>query len=154
MDKSILIQYSDALARVKLLREHLGKKQRQLDRIGQHGYVVSDSVTLGKRGKKPLGTIRITGYPVSESQRASKEYEKQYENLMKEEQGLLDLQTMVEEYISGIEDIEMRNIMTLYYVEDLPNWVQVAHGMNCLYPKRSYTESSCRQKHDRFLEKF
>lgn len=154
MDKSILMQYADALARVKLLRKLVGKKQRHLDRIVQCGYVVSDSVTLGKRGKKPLGTIRITGYPVPESQRAYKEYEKQYANLMKEEQVLLELQTMAEEYISGIEDVEIRNIMTLYYVEDLPNWVQVAHGMNCLYPKRNYTESSCRQRHDRFLEKF
>ena len=154
MDKQILIQYSDAQARIKLTREHLMKKQKHLNALRETGYLVSDSVSCGKRGKKPLGTVKITGYPIPEAQRASREYEKQYVRLLEEEQELLELQTQVEEYIAGIEDIEIRNIMTLYYVDDL-NWIQVAHRMNGLYSKkrRCYTDSSCRQKHDRFLEK-
>lgn len=155
MDKSILIKYADARARVKLLREQVEKKRCRLERLEQKGIRVSDSVSCGKRGKKSLGTVRITGYPIPEHDRAKREYEKQYANLMREEQELLELQTQVEEYIAGLEDIEIRNIMTLYYVEDM-TWVQVAHGMNRLYPggKRCYTDSSCRQKHDRFLDKF
>ncbi|MTK06523.1 MAG: hypothetical protein F8N38_05470 [Hungatella sp.] len=61
IDKNILIEYSDALARVKILREQLQKKEDHLDRLREHGYVVADTVTKGKRGKKPLGTAVIMG---------------------------------------------------------------------------------------------
>ena len=147
MDKDILVVYADARARIRLVREQTEKKRRRLEKLEQKGVRVSDSVSCGKRGKKSLATVRITGYPVPEHDRAKREYEKQYSNLMREEQELLELQTQVEEYISGLDDIEIRNIMTLYYVEDM-TWIQVAHGMN-----RCYTDSSCRQKHDRFLDK-
>ncbi len=159
IDKDILIEYSDALARVKLLREQLQKKEDHLDRLRERGYVVADTVTKGKRGKKPLGTAVIIGYPVPESQKAARAYEKSYAILMDEEQELLELINQVEKYIAGVDKMEIRNIMTLYYVEGL-NWVQVAHRMNDLYKDqiyrgkmRCYTDSSCRQKHDRFLEK-
>jgi len=159
VDKDILIEYSDALARVKLLREELQKKKDHLDRLKERGYMAADTVTRGKRGKKPLGIVVITGYPIPESQRAARAYEKSCAILMNEEQELLELIVQVEEYIAGIDKVEIRNIMTLYYVEDL-NWVQVAHRMNDLYKDqiyrgkmRCYTDSSCRCKHDRFLEK-
>lgn len=159
INKNILIEYSDALARVKLLREQLTKKEDHLDRLRERGYVVADTVTKGKRGKKPLGTAVIVGYPVPESQKAAKAYERSYAILMDEEQMLLELINQVEEYIAGIDKVEIRNIMTLYYVENM-NWVQVAHRMNDLYKDqiskgkmRCYTEDSCRCKHDRFLEK-
>lgn len=159
IDKNILIEYSDALARVKLLREQLQKKENHLDRLRERGYVVADTVTKGKRGKKPLGTAVIVGYPVPESQKAAKAYERSYAILMDEEQMLLEMINQVEEYIAGIDKVEIRNIMTLYYVENM-NWVQVAHRMNDLYKDqiskgkmRCYTEDSCRCKHDRFLEK-
>ena len=159
IDKEILIEYSDALARVKLLREQLQKKQDHLDRLRERGYVVADTVTRGKRGKKPLGTAVIIGYPFPESRRTAMAYERSYAILMDEEQELLELINQVEDYIAGVDKVEIRNIMTLYYVEGL-NWVQVAHKMNDLYKDqiykgkmRCYTDSSCRQKHDRFLEK-
>lgn len=152
--KSILIQYSDALARVKLLREELEKKQRHLDLLCKKDYLVADTITLGKKGKKPLGTVKITGTPVREFERAVRTYEKSQAILEKEEQGLLELITQVEEYITGIEDVKMRNIMTLYYVNGL-TWIQVAHRMNEIYPnsQRYYTSDSCRQKHDYFFRK-
>jgi len=158
IDKDILIEYSDALVRVKILREQLQKKQDHLDRLRDRG-VVADIVTRGKKGKKPLGALVIMGYPLPESQRAARAYERSYALLMDEEQELLELIGQVEEYIAGVDKVEIRNIMTLYYVENL-NWVQVAHRMNDLYKEqifkgkmRCYTDSSCRQKHDRFLEK-
>lgn len=160
IDKNILIEYSDALARVKLLREQLQKKQDHLDRLRERGYVVADTVTRGKRGKKPLGTAVIIGYPFPESQRTARAYERSYAVLMDEEQSLLELINQVEVYISGIDKVEIRNIMTLYYVEGL-NWVQVAHRMNDLYKDqiykgkmRCYTDDSCRRKHEYYLENF
>ena len=159
IDKEILIEYSDALARVKLLREQLQKKQDHLDRLKEQGYMVADTVTRGKRGKKPLGTAVIVGYPFPESQKASRAYERCYAILMDEEQELLELISQVEEYIAGIDKVEIRNIMTLYYVENM-NWVQVAHRMNDLYKEqifkgkmRCYTDDNCRLKHDYYLGK-
>ena len=158
IDKNILIEYSDALARVKLLREQLQKKEDHLDRLRERGYVVADTVTKGKRGKKPLGTAVIVGYPVPESQRAAKAYERSYAILIDEDQMLLEMINQVEEYIAGIDKVEIRNIMTLYYVENM-NWVQVAHKMNDMYKDqvskgkiRCYTDGSCRRKHDYYLE--
>lgn len=154
MDKEILVMYADARARIKLVREQTERKRRRLENLEQKGIRVSDSVSCGKKGKKPLGTVKITGYPIPEHDRAKREYERQYANLMHEEQNLLELQTQAEEYISGLEDIEMRNIFTLYYVDDM-TWVQVAHGMNRIYQSKSrcYTSDSCRCKHDRFWNK-
>lgn len=159
IDKNILIEYSDALTRVKLLREQLQKKEDHLDRLRERGYVVADTVTKGKRGKKPLGTAVIVGYPIPESQKAAKAYERSYAILMDEEQMLLEMINQVEEYIAGIDKVEIRNIMTLYYVENM-NWVQVAHRMNDLYKDqisrgkmRCYTDDNCRLKHDYYLEK-
>jgi len=160
IDKEILIEYSDALARVKLLREQLQKKQDHLDRLKEQGYMVADTVTRGKRGKKPLGTAVIVGYPFPESQKTARAYERSHAILMDEEQELLELISQVEEYIAGVDKVEIRNIMTLYYVEGL-NWVQVAHRMNDLYKDqiykgkmRCYTDDSCRRKHEYYLENF
>lgn len=154
MDKNILVQYSDAKARVKLIRIRRDNNQKKLNRLNQSGYYVTDSVTCGKRGKKPLKTVIIAGFPYPERDEISEEITKQDLILGLQEQKLLHLQTDVEEYISGIRDIKVQNLMTLYYLEDL-NWIQVAHWMNELYPnnKKPYTSDSCRCKHDRFLEK-
>lgn len=155
MGKEILVQYSDKLARVKLLQEQRDKKKKHLDKLSEKGYTVADSVACGRKGRKPLQTVKISGTPYPEINRVIKELRKQDFILEQEEQSLLEDTTRVEEYISGIDDAEIRNLLTLYYVEDL-NWVRVAHKMNYLYPKRkgSYTADSCRCKHDRFLEKF
>lgn len=155
MNKGILVEYADARARIQLVREQTEKKRCRLENLEQKGVRVSDSVSCGKKGKKPLGTVKITGYPIPEHDRAKREYEKQYVNLMNEEQELLGLQTQAEEYIAGLDNIEIRNIMTLYYVEDM-NWVQVAHRMNWIYQGKSrcYTADSCRGKHDYYLKNF
>ena len=153
MDKQILQQYSDALARVKYIRQSIEKLTKKLDEMGSNGYCVADSVTKGKKGKKPLGTAVVTGFPYPEYSRAKMALTAKKAALQQEELELLELSSCVEEYICSIQDIEARNILSLYYIENL-NWVQVAQYMNGLYGRRKrYTENSCRRKHDRFLEK-
>lgn len=152
MDKQILQQYADALARVKYIRESIDKLSKKLEQMGSRGYCVSDSVTKGKKGKRPLGTAVVTGFPHREYGRAKLSLESKKKILEEEELELLELSSDVEEYISGIKDIEVRNILSLYYIDDL-NWVQVAQRMNGMYGKKNYTDSSCRRKHDRFIEK-
>lgn len=152
MDKQILQQYADALARVKYIRASIDRLSAKLGQMGSRDCCVSDSVTMGKKGKRLLGTAVVTGFPYREYGRTKLSLEAKKKILQEEEQELLELSCDVEEYISGIKDIEVRNILSLYYVDDL-NWVQVAQRMNGLYGKKNYTDSSCRRKHDRFLEK-
>ena len=47
---------------IKDLRRRIEKIQKELDKL--HGQIVVDSVSCGKKGKKPLGTVKITGRPV------------------------------------------------------------------------------------------
>lgn len=152
MEKYILDQYSNALARVNILKKSISNIEDKRSKMNERGYYVTDVTNKGKKGKKTLGTVTIAGFPHEEYERLSKKLEKRMERLLEEEKGLLGIIGEVEEYISGIGDIEIRNIMSLYYVENL-TWVQVAHRMNAEYKKRGYTENSCRRKHDRFFEK-
>ena len=150
--KKLLKQYNAALTRAKILREEVLGLEDKIEKITKEGYLVSDVVTYGKKGKKPLGTVKVSGYPYREYNNTQVLLQKRRDNLDKEEQEILEIVAKIEEYISEIDDLEMRNILTLYYVDKL-TWVQVAHRMNDVTKKTKYTESSCRQKHDRFLEK-
>ena len=149
--KHILEQYSDALARIKLLRLSVKNMEYKICQMDKRGYFVTDSVTKGKKGKKSLGTVTIAGFPHNEYRKITNTLNKRREKLLREEQELLELITKVEEYISELEDIEMRNILTLYYVENL-TWVQVAHELNAINRSKEYTSDSCRCKHERFLK--
>ena len=42
LDKEVLEQYSDRLARVRLIQEHREKKQRRLNKLNEKGYTVAD----------------------------------------------------------------------------------------------------------------
>lgn len=152
MDKTILSKYSDAKARIKQLRRTIEKLEDRLERLKSTDYgLVSDTVSKGKRGKKPLGTVRITGFDIPKYQKTSEQLKLRKEILRYQETNLLQLTNQVEEFIADIQDIELQNILTLYYIEDLI-WVQVAMHMNELYKDRDYTTGSCRKKHERFLK--
>lgn len=150
MTKHILEQYADCMARVKYLRDSISRISNKLARLEKEGAAV-DSVSCGKKGKRPLKNVVISGFPQQEHDRLCELLARREEGLKREEQELLQLTLKTEEYISSIPNKEMRNIMSLYYVEEL-NWVQVAQRMNGLYRKKTYTESSCRNKHERFLK--
>ena len=119
-----------------------------------NGQVVMDSVSCGKKGKKPLGTVKITGRPVTAISRKESLLNKRIRRLEELEEGLLELTIQVDEYIETIEKSELRIIFRLYYIDDL-TWYQVALRMNQNFPKRKvkYTEDNCRMRHNRFLEK-
>ena len=113
-----------------------------------------DSVSCGKKGKKPLGTVKITGRPVTAISRKESLLNKRIRRLEELEEELLELTIQVDEYIETIEKSELRIIFRLYYIDDL-TWYQVALRMNQNFPKRKvkYTEDNCRMRHNRFLEK-
>nr|DAZ68369.1 MAG TPA: Protein of unknown function (DUF722) [Caudoviricetes sp.] len=152
VDKNILIEYADMKEEIKDLRRRIEQNKKELFRL--NGQVVMDSVSCGKKGKKPLGTVKITGRPVTAISRKESLLNKRIRRLKELEEGLLELTIQVDEYIETIEKSELRIIFRLYYIDDL-TWYQVALRMNQNFPKRKvkYTEDNCRMRHNRFLEK-
>ena len=152
MDKNILIEYADMKEEIKDLRRRIEQNKKELSRL--NGQVVMDSVSCGKKGKKPLGTVKITGRPVTAISRKESLLNKRIRRLEELEEELLELTIQVDEYIEAIEKSELRIIFRLYYIDDL-TWYQVALRMNQNFPKRKvkYTEDNCRMRHNRFLEK-
>ena len=152
MDKNVLIQYVEIKEEIKDLRRRIHENERELAKL--ENMIVTDSVTRGKRGKKPLGTVKITGRPTAAIALKQKLLKKRNDRLTALEAELMELTHQAEEYIETIPKSELRIIFRLYYIDDL-TWYQVALKMNQKFPKRriKYTEDNCRMRHNRFLEK-
>lgn len=152
MDKSVLIEYADTKEEIKDLRKRIEADRRELRKL--NAMVVADTVTLGKKGKKPLGTYKVEGQPIIAISRKQKAWEKKIAQMEEMEADLLEKQNEVEEYIQQIKKSEIRIMFRLYYLDDLP-WYKVAIRMNQMFPNRriKYTEDNCKQKHKRYFDK-
>ena len=152
MDKNVLIQYVEMKEEIKDLRRRIHENERELAKL--ENMIVTDSVARGKRGKKPLGTVKITGRPTAAINMKQRLLKKRNDRLTALEAELLELTNQAEEYIETIPKSELRIMFRLYYIDDL-TWYQVALQMNQKFPKRriKYTEDNCRMRHNRFLEK-
>ena len=152
MERNILVEYADMLEEIKDLRRRIQDDQKKINQLSQT--IVSDSVTCGKKGKKPLRTVKIKGFPNMEINRRIGLLKKRKAKLMLLESDLLEKQIQVEEYIDGIDKSELRMMFRLYYLDNL-TWYQVALRMNQVFPKRriKYTEDSCRMRNKRYFEK-
>ena len=152
MERNILVEYTDMLEEIKDLRRRIQDDQKKINQLSQT--IVSDSVTCGKKGKKPLRTVKIKGFPNMEINRRIGLLKKRKAKLMLLESDLLEKQIRVEEYIDGIDKSELRMMFRLYYLDNL-TWYQVALQMNQIFPKRriKYTEDSCRMRSKRYFEK-
>lgn len=152
VDKEVLNEYADMKAEIKDLRRRIADDQKKIDQLKQT--VVSDSVSCGKKGKKPIRTVKIKGFPRMEINHQIALMEKRKAKLQMLETDLVEKQMQVEEYIQSIEKSELRTMFRLYYIDSL-TWYQVALKMNQMFPKRriKYTEDNCKQRHKRYLEK-
>ena len=137
---------------IKDLRRRIAEDLKKIDQL-QHT-IVSDSVSCGKKGKKPIRTVKIKGFPQAEINRRVALMERRQAKLQMLETDLIEKQLQVEEYIQTIQKSEIRTMFRLYYIDNL-TWYQVALRMNQIFPKRKikYTDDNCRKRHDRFLEK-
>lgn len=108
----------------------------------------SDVVACGRKGKKALGTVRITGFPDLKYQdmRRRLMHSSMRNKAIKAE---IDEQIdAVEEYINSIRDSEVRRILRFRCLEDkVLSWQQVANRMGGMY-----TADSCRMILKRFME--
>ena len=152
LDRSVLIEYADMKEEIKDLRKRIEADRKALYNL--NSMVVGDVVTLGKKGKKPLGTYKIEGQPIKAISRKQKAWERKIALLEQLEADLLEKQTEVEEYIEQIEKSRIRTMFRFYYIDGL-TWEMVAMRMNYAFPKKTipFTKDSCRKIHDRYLEK-
>jgi len=153
LDKSVLERYCAAQGRIKQLNKRIREIRNKIERIGTSGERVVDSVK-GTRKDGTYGNIRIEGFPLQEYEDARELLISRKTVLEAEEKKLLRLTNDVEEYISTVDDPEMKTILTLYYLEGR-TWQRVANAMNTGYGRRgkSYTSDSCRMALDRFIKK-
>lgn len=151
MDKSILVEYSDMREEVKDLRRRIGQLERELDKLNK--MIVTDSVTCGKKGKKPLRTVKIHGVPEESIKRKQAMLERNKARLEEAELELLELTNQAEEYIETIKKSELRIIFRFYFIDDL-SYVKVAQEMNKMFPRRNikYTDENIKKKIQRFFQ--
>lgn len=142
MDKGILIEYADMKEEIKDLRRRIEKIQKELDKL--HGQIVVDSVSCGKKGKKPLGTVKITGRPVGVISRKEQLLNKRTRRLEELEEELLEMTIQVEEYIESIEKSELRIIFRLYFLDDL-SYPKVADALGSKYNKYMPNQNTTQQ---------
>lgn len=149
MDKNVLIQYCDMKEEIKDLRRRITETEKQIFRIAEEG-TVKDTVSGGMGG---IQHFVVEGMPVPELSRKKLLLNKRKAMLIEKENELLELMNQAEEYINSIEKSELRIMFRLYYIDNL-TWVQVAHRLNSIFPKRriAYTEDSCRMKNKRFFD--
>ena len=148
MDKEVLIQYCDMKEEIKDLRQRIKK----LDRFLEHPPIVSDTVT-GSRKDLTIGPIKVVGIPDPQYNKKRALRERYRAMLETKEAELLELTCQAEEYIESIPKAELRTMFRLYYIDDL-TWVQVAHRMNRMFPRRGikFTEDNCWRRNKRFFE--
>lgn len=151
MDKNILIEYADMKEEIKDLRRRIEKNQRELDKL--NNMIVSDSVTCGKKGRKPIRTVKIQGRPSSAIKKKQNALEKNIKQLEDLELELLELTSQAEEYIQSIEKNELRIMFRLYFIDDL-SYPKVAMQMNQTFPKRKvkYTDENVKKRIQRYFQ--
>lgn len=150
MEKNVLEQYMELKEEVRDLHDRIDRDERRLSKIEREG-VVSDTVK-GTRKDGTIGPIKITGYPLPEVGLVKRMIKKRVMKLHIVEEELQEAIEKVDEFIENIPKSDLRMMFRFYYLDDM-TWAAVAIKMNCRFPKRRYTEDSCRKRHDRYLEK-
>lgn len=151
MDKNVLIQYMEMKEEIKDLRRRIHENERELTKL--ENMIVTDSVTRGKRGKKPLGTVKITGRPTAAIGMKQSLLKKRNKKLEVSEAELLELTSQAEEYIEMIPKSELRIMFRLYFLDGM-SYLKVAKQMNCMFPKRDikYTDENVKKRIQRYFE--
>ncbi len=144
MDKNILEQYADLIAEREDLQKRIKATELKIDKLCDE--TVADSVTLGKRGKKPLGRKVIRGNPAPEIDRKRATLRKYRIQLKTAEKKISEMITEVQQYISEIDDSRIRRIFQYRYVDQL-TWLQVSLRMG-----KHHTAESCRKTAERFMK--
>lgn len=146
MDKSILRQYASILAEFDEENKRINAIELEIASMEPEQKEVSDVVTRGKRGRKPLGTCTVHGY--EDHQKLNRKRARLRERKAKKELHSVHLDDMIidaEEYIYSLPESELRRIL-LFKLIDKKTWQEVAESMG-----DGYTAEACKQKFSRFM---
>lgn len=146
MDKSILEQYTSMQAEQQDIRRRIEKLEDDIRDLEENRNETADSVACGRKGKKALKTVKVSGFPEMEYQTKMGRLKRLRMRLELADDQLLELLSGVEEYIESIEDSRMRMIMRFRYMDGM-TWRQIAKAVG------GVTEEAVRIEHARFLEK-
>ena len=147
MEKHVLAQYTELLKEREDIRRRLKRTEARLEKIEEGGCLVADSVTCGKRGKKPLGTKVIRGIPFPELKELLRRLGIQKAQLERAEAKVTENVKAAEDFIQGVTDSRMRRLLRYRYLDGL-SWTEVAIRMG-----GRHTADSCRMAVERFLAK-
>ena len=147
MDKSILEQYTSMQEEQQDIRRRITKLKDDIKDLEENRSETADSVTCGRKGKKALKTVKISGFPEAEYQTKIGRLKKLRMRLELADDQLLELLSGVEEYIESIDDSRIRLIMRYRYMDNM-TWKEIARRM-----RGGSTADSIRMEHNRFLEK-
>lgn len=146
LDKNVLKQYLSIKKEIESEEVRINKLQIEIDSMKPAEKEVTDIVTKGKRGKKPLGLCIIRGN--EDYQDINKKRTELRERKAKKELHVIDLEKRVidvETYIYSLEESDLRNILLFSCIDGM-NWKEVAAAMG-----EGYTEEACKQKFSRFM---
>ena len=136
---------------IKDLRKRIEADRKELDRL--NNTVVVDSVSCGKKGKKPIRTVKVEGKPTVEIARKKALLKKRIAKLEHLEMELLELTNQAEEYIEQIPKSELRTMFRFYFIDGM-TYIKVAEQMNRIFPKRrvKYTDENVKKRIQRFFK--
>ena len=149
MEKSVLIEYCDMQVEIKELKKLIKATEEKIAKMEEKERT-RDVVSGGAGGTQHF---KVEGFPIPEYTKVKRLLISRRERLKMKEEELLEITNQAEEYINSIEKSELRMMFRFYYIDGM-TWLQVAHKMNQLHPKRrvAYTEDSCRMRNTRFFQ--
>lgn len=148
MDKGILRQYTNLVKEFELEATRIEQMDAEIKAMHPEANEVTDVVTKGRRGKKPLGVCVIHGF--EDNTVINRKRAKLRERKAKQELRLSRIENMildVEEYINEVPDSETRMMMRFFFI-DGQGWGDVAKSMG-----EGYTGDACKKKVQRELGK-
>lgn len=144
LDKNELGQYVDLLSELEDLRIRIRVTEGKIAEL--QTMQTADSVTHGKKGKRPLKRTVIRGVPVREIEQKMHMLRSYRIRLKAAEIRAGEMVMEIQEYINGIEDSRIRRLFTYRYVDKL-TWAQVAVKMG-----GNHTAEGCRKSAERYLD--
>lgn len=144
MDKHILEQYADLIKEQEDLKKRIRNTERKILQLCEEQ--VADSVTHGKKGKKPLKRTVIVGTPARELRQKRNALARYKAELEVAEHQLQEMISDVQRYISQIDDSRIRRILQYRYVDKM-TWLQLAFKMG-----KHHTAESCRKAVERYFK--
>lgn len=153
MDREAFKNYINLLKEIEENDRRINQLQRQINDMKPKAREVTDIVSCGKRGKKPIATKKIHGfYDHSAINKKIANMRRRISIKHLQVAALEERIADVEEYIDGMKDDEIRRLLTLYCADGdgghLKTWEQVAEEMG-----PGYTAESCRQMFSREMRR-